>query len=59
MTEHEADAVCVVCGTVEALAQARVEWVFGQERGRVVWTCAVCSRRHARGIEGKLDSEWW
>lgn len=53
---------CGTCGRTasgEALEQARVRWTFGTERGRVVWTCEECSRRHARAIEGKLDSEWW
>ncbi|WP_409483601.1 hypothetical protein [Arsenicicoccus dermatophilus] len=39
--------------------QAQVRWGFGVERGRTVWTCDVCSRRHARSIEGRLDSPWW
>ncbi|AKT51401.1 hypothetical protein [Arsenicicoccus sp. oral taxon 190] len=53
---------CSSCGRQAEgpdLAVARVSWTFGVERGRPVWTCAECSRRHARSIEAKLDAEWW
>lgn len=49
------DASSELCG----LAAARVTWTFGTERGRTVWTCPACSRRHARSMEGRLDSAWW
>jgi hypothetical protein len=51
---------CGSCGAVPAdTGQARLTWTVGIERGRPVWTCADCSRRFLRSIEGKLDSEWW
>ena len=54
------EMVCVACGRrPEDPDAARLTWSFGTERGRAVWTCADCTRRHARAIEGKLDSEWW
>ena len=55
--------VCVTCGAAPATATeadlARLTWTRGTENGRVVWTCARCSREHLRSIEGKLDSAWW
>ncbi|HQV92337.1 MAG TPA: hypothetical protein PLA46_12195 [Phycicoccus sp.] len=54
---------CVTCGRLaggdDAGAAALLTWSRGVENGRVVWTCDVCTRRHARSIEGKLDSAWW
>jgi Zn-finger protein len=51
---------CASCGaTAEDEALARLTWSRGTENGRDVWTCAQCSRRHLRSIEGKLDSAWW
>jgi hypothetical protein len=53
----------VVCGSCGAIppdpAEAMATWSAGVERGRRTWTCVACSRRFLRGIEGKLDSEWW
>ena len=55
--------VCATCGTTpaddDAAALARTTWARGVENGRDTWTCATCSRRHLRSIEGKLDSAWW
>ena len=54
--------VCVTCGSVPPPgdeAGARATWAMAVERGRVVWTCATCSREHLRSIEGKLDPAWW
>ncbi|MGL4177499.1 MAG: hypothetical protein ACRCSN_15640 [Dermatophilaceae bacterium] len=55
--------VCATCGTTppddDAVALARLAWTRGTEGEREVWTCAACSRRHLRAIEGKLDSAWW
>lgn len=51
---------CVVCGRTSTQAEhAEIGWTRGVERGRTVWTCLDCSRRHLREIEGKLDSAWW
>lgn len=52
---------CGTCGAVpgRADAAARLAWSRGIENGRVVWTCPECTRRYARAIEGKLDSQWW
>ena len=54
--------VCVTCGSVPPPvdeAGARATWAMALEGGRVVWTCATCSREHLRSIEGKLDPAWW
>lgn len=54
--------VCVACGSVLPPgdeAGARATWAMAVECGRVVWTCATCSREHLRSIEGKLDPAWW
>ncbi|MEI2826858.1 MAG: hypothetical protein V9F04_10915 [Dermatophilaceae bacterium] len=54
--------VCVVCGALADRADDPVvitTWVRDRSGGRVTWTCADCSRRHVRDIEGKLDAKWW
>jgi hypothetical protein len=52
--------VCDTCGdTPEDVGLAQLTWTRGTENGRDIWTCAQCSRRHLRSIEGKLDSSWW
>ncbi|PID96793.1 MAG: hypothetical protein CSA84_03200 [Actinomycetales bacterium] len=54
--------VCDTCGAVAVAgeqAEATLTWSRGIEQGRVVWTCARCSREHVRSIEGRLDSQWW
>jgi hypothetical protein len=60
---EDAPLVCATCGAsppdAEASALARLTWTRGSERGREVWTCDACSRRHLRSIEGKLDPSWW
>ena len=57
------DMVCATCGVTPsdaaAEAGARLAWARGVEGDRQVWTCAACSRKHLRSIEGKLDSAWW
>lgn len=61
-TADEERTSCVSCGRMpppEERASASLTWSRGIERGRIVWTCPVCTRKHARAIEGKLDSEWW
>jgi hypothetical protein len=51
---------CDSCGgEPDDAVRARLTWTVGVERGRTVWTCVDCSRRFLRGIEGKLDSDWW
>lgn len=62
-----ADADPIACGScgarpdaagIEGSGRAPLTWTRSTERGRTVWTCVDCSRRHLRAIEGKLDSDW-
>lgn len=51
---------CAVCGRTAPDDETwRLTWVSGVERGRTVMTCDRCARENLRGIEAKLDSEWW
>lgn len=62
-TAYRPVLVCATCGaaptTAEGEAEARLTWAMGIEGGRTVWTCATCSRTYLRGMEAKLDSQWW
>ncbi len=51
---------CATCGTAApADGSWRLTWATGIERGEHVMTCDRCARDNLRGIEAKLDSEWW
>ncbi|WP_164519637.1 hypothetical protein [Nocardioides ferulae] len=56
-----AATVCDLCGRVRAEDDelARLMWTTAVEDGRSRTFCDVCSRRHLRAIEAKLDSEHW
>ena len=61
MTDHADDepVVCAQCGAVAPDGESLVTWtlqVTGRGRERV---CPACSRAGLRGIEGRLDREWW
>lgn len=61
-TAHPSGSMsCTVCGAIPDAddSAARLTWSRGWENGRVVWNCPSCTRRHARAIESKLDSQWW
>lgn len=34
-------------------------WVTSLENGRRLVYCDRCARENVRGIEAKLDSDWW
>ena len=34
-------------------------WSTGTDEGHQTVMCEACTREHARGIEAKLDVEWW
>ncbi|GAB3594611.1 hypothetical protein GCM10027446_18750 [Angustibacter peucedani] len=57
------DTLPVTCATCGATAPDdgtwRLTWSTGVEHGRSVHTCDRCARDNLRGIEAKLDSEWW
>jgi len=43
----------------EAPTDPPMTWSRKVDRGTVRWMCEACSRAHVRGIEGRLDQEWW
>lgn len=50
---------CHRCGVQAELAQ-RWRWSVGtDERGIITTLCADCARTSSRGIEAKLDDDWW
>lgn len=56
------DPVCATCGATPSpddRNRVLLTWSRATERGREVWTCPDCARGNLRGIEGKLDSDWW
>lgn len=50
---------CARCGTTSVTPAAPLTWVTSRERGRLLHYCERCARDHVRGIEAKLDGEWW
>jgi hypothetical protein len=63
--------VCSLCGvsstdedpsrdaTRPADESMPLTWVTSYEHGHRRVYCDRCAREHLRGIESKLDSEWW
>lgn len=51
--------VCQVCGTPSPSDPPPLGWSGGVDAGRTTWICESCARLNMRGIEGKLDPEWW
>lgn len=50
---------CAWCGAV-AESDPPLGWSTSRERDGVLrHYCAKCSRDNVRGMEGRLDSEWW
>ncbi|NNG37065.1 hypothetical protein [Nakamurella aerolata] len=48
---------CESCGRTAATAP--LEWTSElTDRGRRYY-CEQCARQHIRGIESRLDAEWW
>ena len=48
-------ASCAVCGATEHKITGSLQ-VDG--RG-ATWLCELCTRKHLRSIEGRLDEAWW
>lgn len=48
---------CALCGRTEQ--EQPLTWTTSVERGVTRFYCERCSRENVRGIEGKLDSDWW
>jgi hypothetical protein len=57
--DDERSATCDGCGRQADGATVPLTWATGCERGRPVVHCDRCTRDNVRGIESKLDSEWW
>lgn len=55
--ETSAPVVCIRCQRIEV--SPPLTWTVNVEHGRVTYVCAECSRDDIRGIESKLDPEWW
>jgi hypothetical protein len=49
--------ICGLCGRIED--KQPLTWATSVERGVTRFYCERCSRENVRGIEGKLDSDWW
>jgi hypothetical protein len=50
-------ATCNLCGRTED--EQPLTWTTSVERGVTRLYCEQCSRENVRGIEGKLEPEWW
>jgi hypothetical protein len=55
----EQPRVCDFCGRRETDPAQTLTWSTSVENGRQRSYCDSCSREHLRGMEGKLDSEYW
>ena len=40
-------------------ADPPLTWCREVDRGKIRWMCEACARANVRGIEGRLDQEWW
>jgi hypothetical protein len=48
---------CALCGKTED--EQPLTWSTSVERGGIRVYCEQCSRDNVRGIESKLDQDWW
>jgi hypothetical protein len=48
---------CALCGKSED--EQPLTWSTSVERGATRVYCEQCSRDNVRGIESKLDQDWW
>ncbi len=51
--------VCDRCGVTVPGDAPPLTWVVSVERSGTRRYCESCARENVRGIEGRLDSEWW
>lgn len=51
--------VCASCGREAETEDLPITWATSVENGRRLVHCDRCARENLRGIEGKLDSDWW
>jgi hypothetical protein len=50
---------CAFCGRTTPGDSLPLTWATSVENGRQLVYCEQCARDHVRGIEGRLDNEWW
>ena len=50
---------CAYCGQAAPGDSLPLTWATSIENGRQLVYCEQCAREHVRGIEGRLDNEWW
>ncbi|MGH3498952.1 MAG: hypothetical protein ACRDP1_15945 [Nocardioidaceae bacterium] len=50
---------CAFCGATAPGESLPLTWTTSVEQGRTLVYCDRCSRDNVRGIEGRLDNEWW
>ena len=53
----DAPVSCSLCGRTEARAPAT--WTVQTGPRGTEWVCESCTRENLRGIESRLDPEWW
>lgn len=57
--DRQGSLQCHSCGA-QAEASQRWRWSVGNdERGITTTLCTDCARTSSRGIEAKLDDDWW
>ncbi len=51
-------AICSMCGRQEL--QPPITWMRENDARRgPLWICQDCARENLRGIESRLNQEWW
>ena len=50
-------ATCSLCGKVEDPPPPT--WSLAPTERGSEWLCEKCTRDNIRGIEGRLDADWW
>jgi hypothetical protein len=50
---------CDYCDRVATGETLPLAWATSVENGKSLVYCDRCAREHVRGIEGRLDNEWW
>jgi hypothetical protein len=50
---------CAYCGRTAPGDSLPLTWATSVENGRELVYCDRCARENVRGIEGRLDNEWW
>ena len=56
-TDASGPFVCIRCQRIET--ELPLTWTVTVEARRTSYVCDDCSRADIRGIESRLDPEWW